>query len=1177
MEKEPKFLIINSNDLSLLSKTCTQIMKKEPLLDPFAKEELLVMNYGMRTYLTQEIAKENGIAACCSYKQPWQLIFDIYKKVFNVDDDSDHTFEFNAYDKNHITLNLLALKSIWNDPNHKEFIKLQEYIKNDHTGQKEFMLADKIADVYDQYQMYRPEWILFFNSLQASDFDAFYESNGKSGAIFEFIKKESKNNNQIFNAFKNNIWQFHLWCLLQNNLACNKESNKSENKDLSYLKWSDRSTIVNKLINTLINSDDVVSKLVPQRLFIFGVSSLPAQVINFLYALSYHTQIYFMLLNPCQEYWGDLSSNWRQNFKSFCDKIKSKPLDSNIELHTDLKNNGHKTPNLKLYAKEDGDLIEGNSLLLSFGQQCKDLQYLLLDQAIPGTFIDIFAEDNDKGSLTLLQIIQRQLRTINPPANKEVISYNDRSLQIHSCHTLKREVEVLKDAILNVFKVAALRQERLRPRDIVVMVPAINKYAPYIEAIFGQIDSNDPNYIPYAISDRTDQEQSPLINSVLALLSICKNKVTNSLIIELLSVESIAKRFGIEQEDVSVISSWISDNHIYWGIDESDTQKYSDIPLTTTFSSGLDRMIYGLMSGIEGESSFTQIEGSDGLLLGKLWRFIYELDKIRQTFNPSLNVNKSPKEWGRALKSQILDRFYVQDDSTFDLAQIDHIINELETICSHFSEEPLITLSIFYAYLEGQLKAKKDFTPFLKDKINFCSLVPMRAVPFKHIFILGLNDLDFPRQDYLPSFNLTSIPGLFKRGDRSRNMDDKYLFLQAIIAAQESLYLSYIGQSPFDKKELNPSMVISELFDYLQENFELDEKTKALGLDFEKRFIIKERLFAYDDENYLKDNYKNKLLGYCSYDRKSCMSQGSLNVENSCLGLNQNWNFPKEYNLDVSIEELCGFFKSPCRYFLRKHLNIYLRDLHEDSFITDEPFFINNLVTGNILKDLLINDNKEQFLHNLQSNGSMPQSYFGAYVSKDLLNVVENIKESYDKSGFPPIEKISIKNMQFKIPYEGQTYKVNVSGEINLPIILYYLYGNKNQKCSIKQQMVLTNVIKSCLVFKQRNSLHNSYVIFKNGNVQMIKALESQKIDDVLTTILTFFVAGQNKALPLVESMLDSNELNLESMDFGYDEDCKYLFKTMDNVKAYEHLDEVLAFCDFYAELFNQVIESKGK
>lgn len=86
--------------------------------------------------------------------------------------------------------------------------------------------------------------------------------------------------------------------------------------------------------------------------------------------------------------------------------------------------------------------------------------------------------------------------------------------------------------------------------------------------------------------------------------------------------------------------------------------------------------------------------------------------------------------------------------------------------------------------------------------------MPMRSIPFKVVCLLGMNDGVYPRQLAPLGFDLMSQKP--KRGDRSRRDDDRYLFLEALISAQQKLYISYIGRSIQDNSERFPSVLVQE-------------------------------------------------------------------------------------------------------------------------------------------------------------------------------------------------------------------------------------------------------------------------------------------------------------------------------------------------------------------------------
>ncbi|MFA0519883.1 exonuclease V subunit gamma, partial [Vibrio sp. 10N.222.55.E8] len=117
---------------------------------------------------------------------------------------------------------------------------------------------------------------------------------------------------------------------------------------------------------------------------------------------------------------------------------------------------------------------------------------------------------------------------------------------------------------------------------------------------------------------------------------------------------------------------------------------------------------------------------------------------------------------------------------------------------------------------------------FLAGQVNFCTLMPMRSIPFKTVCLLGMNDGVYPRS--MPPEGFDLINGRSRPGDRSRRDDDRYLFLEAILSAQECLYISYVGRSIQDNTERVPSVLVSELIEYCQQNYCLSEN-QALPSD----------------------------------------------------------------------------------------------------------------------------------------------------------------------------------------------------------------------------------------------------------------------------------------------------------------------------------------------------------
>lgn len=1127
--------VIESNNLESLADVCAMIMASYPLSDVFMPEKIVVMNLGMKNFVSQRITAQNKISALCDYTQVWQLIFSLFYEL-NTEYTSivsdylgqmdalaqDLAFEdirYNFYDREHLKWNIYSqicrrpkqdLKQFVSDYENgfierkdaqeeilkffdpegvytinsaKAWIKhadeleaeaeanaeaqaqaqaqsqaqgngqgqqaqgqahaqdgnqaggtqagataggtagvvirgqakaacsedqlwsfvdldssdiferIKDYVRHDHSDERAYELAAKLADTFDQYQIYRPHWIADWNKFTIQDF-ADYEANPedprnpinrfideqcqryaqrKSGLIAANRRKVARalegvdgvegsgdgaGNSEtlsaqssqaaasdallesslavselrraqaalseaeqeqatlkatvetIRNTFKQNVWQMKLWCILRPSLELPLKSHNFDQNKRRRLQWFmahlDRSQILYAMISQL---ERTKVKLPFERVFIFGVSSLPQVVIDFFNSLSRHCQVFLMLFNPSHLFWADIRSSHRESFKDYIQHIQA-TRDAPKPYLLKMNRKFVTMPSLlKTLKREDydnsGERIDGHPLLLSYGRQCKDMLNMLLDVDPPISSVACFSEPLEDGEFerslqsselrepytivrggSLLKYLQTTIFNLDEEKERYEISPHDRSLVIHSCYTIRREVESLKDALLRLFNEhrCPYRQNNnyctirshgkdceycsnrnrcqrtdLLPRDVVVMVPAINTYAPHISAVFGGVAPGAPDYIPFVISDQTETEANTVAAALLRLLEINSERITSVLVIELLNEPAIAKRFGMDAEDVDVISSWLTLNNVYWGLDEDDTKVESEIDVPGTFSHGLDRMLLGSLVGEAHEvPCFTEIEGMDERLLGKFWDFLQALRELRTHFTPELQ--QTPHDWEILLQQKLRDRFFDQSENTLrSLRCVDDFITRLQFVFSHLKKAPRLTLKVFAAALRQGLTAVRNFTPYYGERVNFCSLIPMRAVPFKHVFILGLNDVDFPRQSVAPAFDLIGSKEMFERGDRSPALDDRFLFLEAILSARESLYLSYIGQSPIDQSERNPSLVLSELLYYINDKCQLPlpddaQARRAMELDPGKavlaRIVIKDRLNAYHSANY---------------------------------------------------------------------------------------------------------------------------------------------------------------------------------------------------------------------------------------------------------------------------------------------------------------------------------------
>lgn len=1156
--------IVNSNDLQVLSHVCASIISENPLDDPFESETILVMNSGMKTYLSQELANFCNVQANCRYVHVWQIIWEIYKSINSIDETR------NPFSSDYMLINILALKDLWSDTTSDEsffFKKLASYIEHDDTGDKAYELCKKIADIFDQYQMYRKDYILSWDDFTEDDFQNY--KDGKANAISTWIdnvvaSRAPFNENlqeKIKESLKDNIWQIRLWDKMRHNLDVKAIDTTATDYDSAvYSIHKDRAQMLESL--KLALSDERVKDKVPPRIFVFGVSSLPVSVIDILEALSQVSSVYVMLLNPCAQYWGDIQDQFYDRFDEFASLVKIKFKDDGFKLPSRYKKYKKQDFTLKkgdytdASSSEKGLLQEGNALLLALGKQGRDNLSLLLEKNNNTNFIDAFCEVEGD---SLLTEIKKRLLELSDSAflTKYEIKKDDKSLEIHSCHTRLREVEVLKDRLLNLFN--SYKDKKLRPRDIVVMVPQINTYAPYIQSVFAA-NRDDSDYLPYAISDRSAGEENAVADALISLLSLDKIRISNNFILDLLTIPAIASKFGFLKEHIELISSWFEHTNIIWGLDDEsfsfdceskDIQRLNE-HLPFTFEQGLNRMLDGALLGkSEKNAVFTDIEGSDIQILASLYLFIQKIANLKKVFYPSLclDIKDSEDCWQDKINTMITDFFDINDVACQEVISIiSKSLDSIANIILDLKKKVDINLTTFRQMLKQEFEKVNEFSPFLRDKINFCSLVPMRAVPFEHVFILGLNDSEFPRQDVLLNFNLMSLPALIRKGDRSSTSEDRFLFLEAIISAKKSLYLSYIGQDAKDNSTRNPSLVVSELMDYIVDNCVLEgfDKETITDSDIVNRLIKNEHLHGFDIDNYKKSQDSDPLY-FPSFNKEyfeQCKVQGETHAMAYLAQSDFKLLLDDKYIFDID-DVFKGISDFPS-YFLNKVMDIYVNDAKAQTLDERENFTLESLDKGLIISDLIdkigqidksimldlfTNDKKldaflEQELSQKQESGVIPYSIFA---KSEITNIKErffNVISKLYAFGFHLDslldEKFSYETFVDTNDNKYLDKKVNVSINGSYRVSKFKIFAlNKIKAKTISFKVVIKSALHNCLC--ALNGLTDDiYIIDGYGNHCILKPYTIDEAKEILNTLIAYFIALNKKPQPMCNAIFDS-------------------------------------------------------
>ncbi len=690
----------------------------------------------------------------------------------------------------------------------------------------------------------------------------------------------------------------------------------------------------------------------PVRIAVFGISYLPAFHVQILQSLSRLTEVNLFLLNPCREYWGDIPSN--------------------REIRRIATKNGRQQR-----SPEELHLQGGNSLLASMGALGRD--YFDLLTTLGCEEHELFSEGPETTLLERIQIdILRLANGAERSAKERILAEDDNSISIHSCHSAMREVEVLYDHLLAMFEL----DPRLLPGDIIVMTPDIESYAPFFEAVFGAPD-DERKRIPYSVADRSLRQESSLIDAFLAVLDLYGERLTAPRVLAVLELQPVRQRLGLGDSALDVIVKWVREARIRWGIDERDRAQWNTAAFReNTWMAGIDRLLLGYALPGGGDKLFGEIlpydpiEGGETSVLGALLTFLTDLFK----FLEALKASRTLSEWVDLLSGLISDFFVTDEEGKAEVHRLRQVLRELGRVSEVSGFEGAVEFELIRWVLGRELEREGFGRGFITGGVTFCSMLPMRSIPFKIVCLVGMNENAFPRQSRPLEFDLMAKAP--RPGDRSVRNEDRYLFLEAILSARSRLYISYTGQNCRDNTAMPPSVLVSELSDYINKNYRLAEDERS---DW---FFTKHRLQTFNPAYFRGD------LGFFSYSRHRLREAQLLLAEkhDPPLFVGKGLSAPDEALRTVNVADLCRFFANPANSFLNQRLGVRLGE--EASLVEDaECFELDALerfaVEQELVRAALAGDAGTEPYQLLKASGQLPHGTPGEVTFQELQRQVQ--------------------------------------------------------------------------------------------------------------------------------------------------------------------------------------------
>ena len=700
-----------------------------------------------------------------------------------------------------------------------------------------------------------------------------------------------------------------------------------------------------------------------ERISLFAISSLPPLFIEVIHALAQHTDITLYQHSPTDQYWADLKTR----------KSLSR---------------------LRLQKPEQASYFEtGNELLASWGRQGQILQDLLLEQgALPVSEIDV---SQPPGNACLLQSIQQSIFDLKA---ETMIAKADNSLSVHICHSALRECQVLHDYLLTLLGENPL----LSNEDILVMVPEISHYAPYIEAVFAHDEKQARPYLSWNLSDISIADEHPLIRTFLQLLKLPNSRFEYSEILSLLEIAEIRQRFNLDEQALNDIHGLLEESRVRWGID-AEFKVAMDLPptLENTWQQARQRIFAGYALGEvnfwNGIAPLAQAEGNRATSAGKFYRLFDRLQYWRSQLGKPTNA----EQWMLRL-NQLLDDFFQLVDLREDhLQPIRDTLDDL-----NFGEDTQVSPDLLRYWLEKQLGSKDKQGRLFSGGITFCGMQPMRNLPFPVICLLGMNDSAFPRRPVTTDFDL--MASHWQPGDPHASDQDRYLMLETLLCARQNLYISYTGRSLKDNSECQPSVLVQELLDFIDDQFDTDSKAQL-----SEQLTTVHPMQPFSAQNYL--------LPQMGYDRYWCEVAQKMN-QPTAKQVEKSW--PQllalsadESTGDIDLAQLQRFLRHPIKYFFNTRFRIFLTEENQNE--NDECFSLDALSAWEIktrLADNVINTENNQ-LEILRAEGKLPH---GQAAEIELENIytqhrqwLEQLVDYSDVENQPRSIQLQLDNTEF--------------------------------------------------------------------------------------------------------------------------------------------------------------------
>jgi len=556
-------------------------------------------------------------------------------------------------------------------------------------------------------------------------------------------------------------------------------------------------------------------------------------------------------------------------------------------------------------------------LLASLSRDVRELQ-LLLDEAEPGRRDAHHpVAERQPG---LLGRLQDDLANDRVPSSRARIEASDHSVQVHACHGKARQVEVIREVVLGLLAT----DTTLEPRDVLIMCPDIEAFAPLIAAGFGmqeEPDGHPASRLRVRLADRALRQTNPLLSLMSRLLELAADRVTATQLLDFAGAAPVRRRFGFSDDDVERLREWAAASNTRWGLDALHRKAYGLSGVEQgTWRSGLDRLLLG--AALEQDEQWLartlpldDVDSGDIDLVGRMAEMVDRVDAAIR----AMEGKHSVAGWVALLEDAVLSLGEVERGASWQQAQLRQQLADVAAAAAEACTP--LGLADVTALLQAQLRGRPTRASFRTGTLTVCTLVPMRSVPHRVVCLIGLDDGAFPRQGIADGDDVLARDP--RTGERDIRSEDRQLFLDAICAAQETLVIAFTGADPRTGADIPPAVPLGELLDALDLT-----ATGPGGGRARDQVIVRHPLQPFAARNFIAGELGT--AGPFSFDPLSLAGARAAAQPRQRVPALVSTPLQAQPLGDLSLDDLVRFVQHPARAFLRQRLGVAMSARGED-------------------------------------------------------------------------------------------------------------------------------------------------------------------------------------------------------------------------------------------------------